>query len=216
MKKLNIIPLLLALMALIVSKSYAHDKYTENMQKNIETVYSAQTIPELQQAVNALERIGDAEKTKWEPFYYAAYCYTALAFGSDKAGIDQLADQADKYNQLAEGLSKNNSEISVLGAMINSCRIMVDPVARFQIKGREVAIAIGKAKEENPDNPRIYLLEARMQMRTPEAFGGGKKPAKISIDKALEKFAAFRVPGKIAPSWGYQQAIALEEMVSGK
>ena len=47
------------------------NKYAEAMTKNIQTVYTAQSIADLQSAVNALERIGTTEKTKWEPYYYA-------------------------------------------------------------------------------------------------------------------------------------------------
>src|SRR5688572_20042189 len=80
MKTVNIIPLLLAALIVLVSKStFAGDKYTETMQKNIETVYNAQSITDLQNAVNTFERIGEAEKTKWEPFYYASFGYVMMA-----------------------------------------------------------------------------------------------------------------------------------------
>ena len=48
-------------------------KYAEAMSKNIQTVYTSQSAAELLSAVNALERIASAEKTKWEPYYYTAF-----------------------------------------------------------------------------------------------------------------------------------------------
>ena len=62
----------LVLLSIVVLSS-AFDKYTDTMVKNIEVVYKASTVEELQNAVNAFERIGGAEKTKWEPYYYASF-----------------------------------------------------------------------------------------------------------------------------------------------
>lgn len=83
---------------------------------------------------------------------------------------------------------------------------MVDPTARFQTKGKEVQALVTKAKEENAANPRIYLLQARMQLRTPEAFGGGKAIAGQSAETALEKFKAFQPATLLSPVWGAAQA----------
>ena len=138
-----------------------------------------------------------------------------MAFMSpDKSKIDWLADKAEAFLQQAEAIEKNNSEICCMFAMINSCRILVDPVSRFQTKGREVQAFIAKAIEENPNNPRIYLLQARMQLRTPEAFGGGKKIAKESVETAIEKFKNFTPENSISPAWGEGQAISLLEKIN--
>jgi hypothetical protein len=163
---------------------------------------------------NNFERIGNAEKTKWEPFYYAAYCYSVMAFMShDKTKIDWLADKGDSYIQQAEVLEKNNAELSCLASMLTATRILVDPIGRFPVKGKEVTMLLEKAKRENPDNPRIYLQEAIMQLRTPEAFGGGKKIARASIEKSLQKFDTFIPATPLSPSWGKTQAKSLLEKI---
>ena len=80
MKTLNIFPFLTGLLLLIVHSLSANDeRYLEAMRKNIQTVYTAQSVSELQNSVNMLERIGSAEKTKWEPYYYAAFGYIMMA-----------------------------------------------------------------------------------------------------------------------------------------
>ncbi|HEY0679784.1 MAG TPA: hypothetical protein VGD17_15980 [Chitinophagaceae bacterium] len=187
------------------------------MLTNIRQLDTASSAASLITLANNFERIGKAEKIKWEPFYYAAYCYTAIAFMSpDKSAIDQLADRAESILQEAEILQKNNSEISCLFAMINSCRILVDPAGRFMIKGKEVNALLAKAMQEDVNNPRIYLLQARMQLRTPEAFGGGKQVAKASAEIAVQEFSEFKVANSIAPSWGQQQAIALLNKINAQ
>ena len=180
------------------------------MLENISRMDTASSPAALISIANNFERIGQVEKTKWEPFYYASYCYTAMAFMSpDKVKIDVLADKAESLLQQAEAIEKNNSEITTLFAMINSCRILVDPLSRFQTKGPEVNELIEKAIAENQENPRIYLLQARMQLRTPEAFGGGKGVAKQSAETAIQKFASFKPENSISPNWGEAQAKSL-------
>ncbi|HKH62153.1 MAG TPA: hypothetical protein VKA49_15030 [Flavitalea sp.] len=177
------------------------------MLQNIAQIDTVSAPSVLVTIANNFERIGQVEKTKWQPWYYASYCYTAMAFMSpDKTKIDLLADKAESLLQQAEAIEKNNSEITTLFAMINSCRIMVDPVSRFPTKGKEVHELINKAKIENEHNPRIYLLQARMELRTPEAFGGGKDIAKLSAEKAIEKFTTFKPEDRISPNWGEAQA----------
>jgi hypothetical protein len=187
------------------------------MLTNIKQLDTASGAASLMALANNFERIGNAEKTKWEPFYYASYCYTVMAFmSSDKSKIDWLADKAEALLQQAEAIDKNNSEISCMFATINSCRIMVDPMSRFPTKGQEVNAMLAKATQENAGNPRIYLLQARMQLRTPEAFGGGKTVAKTSAETALEKFKSFVPASAIAPTWGEQQAKALLAKINGE
>ena len=95
MKHVNIIPLLIAVLAFLVVTASANDRYTEAMQKNIEIVYKGKSVEEIQAAVNAFERIGDAEKSKWEPFYYASYGNLMIALrGSDAATKDKHLDLA--------------------------------------------------------------------------------------------------------------------------
>ncbi|MFN2440767.1 MAG: hypothetical protein ABR503_16300, partial [Chitinophagaceae bacterium] len=198
-----------------VSQTVNTSTFETAMLHNIRQLDTASAASTLITLGNNFERIGNAEQKKWEPFYYAAYCYTVMAFMSpDKTKIDWLADKAEAYLQKAEAIEKNNSEISCLFAMINSCRILVDPIARFQAKGKEVQMFLDKAKQENVHNPRIYLLQGRMQIRTPEAFGGGKKPAKESIDLTIEKFKNFKPKNAIAPNWGEKQAISLLNQIN--
>src|SRR5688572_28852031 len=96
MKTLAIIPLLIAALILAVVRSgFANDgKYAEAMKKNIQSVYNAQSVEELQHAVNAFERIGAAEKTKWEPYYYAAFGQIMIACREKDGGKkDNALDQ---------------------------------------------------------------------------------------------------------------------------
>jgi|SRR5687767_1073242 len=189
------------------------NKYLQAMEKNIKSLDTVSSAGSFHSLANNFERIATAEINKWEPFYYAAYCYAVMALMSDKASIDMLADKADNYLKQAIALS-DNSETSVLAAMIHACRIMVDPISRFQINGMESAALLEKAKAQNPANPRPYFLQAKTQLKIPEGMGGGKKIAKSTLESAIEKFKIFIPANSIAPNWGYQQAQASLEQIN--
>lgn len=189
------------------------NKYLEAMEKNIKSLDTVSSVGSFHRLANNFERIAITEKNKWEPLYYAAYCYAVMALMSDKASIDMLADKADSYLKQAIALS-DNSETSVLAAMIHACRIMVDPISRFQINGLESAALLEKAKIQNPANPRPYFLQAKTQLKIPESMGGGKKIAKSTLESAIEKFKAFIPANSIAPNWGYQHARASLEQIN--
>jgi len=194
----------------------SNNLYMVAMQKNLSILDTASTFSSLQSVSNSFERIANAEKNKWEPYYYAAYCYAVMALKAGKEHVDILADKADSYLKLAVKLD-DNSEISALSAMVHACRIGVDPISRFQVNGSAAHGLLEKASIQNPANPRPFLLKARILLRTPEAMGGGKKPAKAALETAVEKFRTFTPASSISPRWGQQQAEAsLDEINKGQ
>ena len=164
---------------------------------------SSFTAEVLQQKSNTFERIADAEKSQWLPYYYAAYTQIMQALIlKDKDKIDPLADKAEGNLDKAEALSPKNSEIACLRSLVASARLMVDPMSRGQQYGQEAASQLEQAKAYNPENPRVYMLEGQSLFFTPEQFGGSKPKAKTTLELALEKFAAFKPESNIAPHWG--------------
>lgn len=182
-------------------------KFVTAMEANLKLLDTASSPATFIMLANNFERIGKAEKNQWQPFYYAAFCYAVMAGKvPDRSKIDMLAEKAASYLALADALEKNNSEISSLQAMILYTRVLVDPISRWQTIGKEAIDYLARAKQQDPANPRPYLIEARAKLHTPEGLGGGPKAAKIIIDECLAKFKTF-VPGNsLAPVWGKTQA----------
>lgn len=180
------------------------EKYTKAMLSNIAQLDSAMIKGNMAELSNAFERIGDAEKTQWLPYYYAAYCTVMNAYmESDKGKTDGIADKSEQLIKKAETLAgKENSEICVIKSMIASSHMMVDPQARFQTYGPASTSYITKAKTLDPQNPRPVYLEAQAKFYTPESFGGGKAPAKELFNKALKMFDTFKPESNLHPSWG--------------
>jgi len=204
MKKLNTIPVLLAVLVLLTSISFATgDKYVEAMQKNIEVIYTARNIPDIQSAINAFERIGDAEKTKWEPFYYASFGYVMMANREKETTVkDTYLDLSLKALEKAKTLQPNESEIIALEGFVHMIRVTVDPASRGQQYSSLAFQSFGKAVAMNPENPRALALLAQMQYGTAQFFGSSTTEACGTLTKALEKFDTFKSDNVLAPQWG--------------
>ncbi|MEJ7821561.1 MAG: hypothetical protein WKF85_04525 [Chitinophagaceae bacterium] len=180
------------------------DKYNAAMKKNISMIDSAMQNRNGKGLANNFERIADAEKTQWLPYYYAAYCNVMNAFmEQDKTKVDAIADKAEELITKAESIAgKENSETFIIKSMIASAHMMVDPQARWMQYGKASSENIEKAKAMDATNPRAIYLEAQAKFYTPEAFGGGKAVAKPLFEKALAMFDTFKPATELHPAWG--------------
>ena len=186
------------------------DKYLKAMEAQMVNVDTVITTTGSLEMANTFQRIADAEKTQWLPYYYAALSHTmagyhALAEPSGSQKADTEADKAEELLKKAEGLTKENSEIFVVKKMINTLRLSADPQNRYMTFGPAAQEALDKAKQLNPANPRVTLLEGQDKFFTPEQYGGSKTEAKTILEDAMKKFDAFKPESSIAPHWGLRQ-----------
>lgn len=201
MKKL----IFLGVVILFVSTTFAQsEKYVNAMRQNIALADSIMQKGNAVELSNNFVRIGDAEKDKWLPYYYAAYCTISQAFSEqDNSKKDAIADKASEYLSRAEAiLGKDNSEINVIKSMIATSHMMVDPQSRFMSYGSKATEFAKKAEMQDPTNPRPVLLAAQNTFYTPEAFGGGKEAAKPLFEKTKQLYESFKPETELSPVWG--------------
>jgi hypothetical protein len=212
MKQFTIIPIIIAaLFFAIVNSAFADDKYTESMKKNIDAVYKAQTIEELQKSVNTFQRIADAEKTKWEPYYYAGLGNIFMATREkDGAKKDVYLDQAMEAIKKAKAIAGEESEVIALEGFAYMIRVSVDPASRGQQYAGLAMQTFGKAVSLNPENPRALSLLAQMQHGTAQFFGSSTAEACATLAKSLEKFESYKSSNALAPQWGKSNAEELK------
>lgn len=201
-------------LAFTVSTAFTQsEKYIRAMEPKVAMLDSANTVDGWKELANSFERIAEAEKTMWEPYYYAAFA-TIMAgnfsmpegsFGDNTAIVDPLADKAEQLLNKAEGISKDNSEIYCVRKMVHTFRMMGNAMARYMTEGAKAAEALEKAKSLDENNPRIYILEAQDKFYTPEQFGGSKAEAKVLFEKAQSLFSVSKPASSIAPQWGRGQ-----------
>ncbi len=203
--------LLLTLIFFFVAAFAQSEKYMKAMQDKIAALDTTRDAGSLKDISAAFERIGDAEKTQWLPYYYAALAQVNagnIIFTANQTNpsalkdIDPLADKAEILIGKAESLSKDNSEIFAVKKMNTTMRMMVDPMNRYMQYMAPAQQALETAKKLNPENPRVYLLQGEDQFFTPEQYGGSKAEAKKLFETALKKFETFKPASPIDPSWG--------------
>jgi hypothetical protein len=191
-----------------VSVNAQNDKYVQAMQKNLAQFDVVKTTAEYQALSAAFERIGDAEKTQWLPYYYAALALTTPGWTDTKLDKDANAEKIKALCNKADALVKEDadkSEILSLRNMTASQQMLVDPQSRWATYGPESASYLQKAKQLNPNNPRLYYLEGANIFGTPEQFGGGKANAKPLLEKAVALYKVEQAK-PLYPDWGKKQA----------
>lgn len=196
----------------LAATSFAQsDKYVKAMEQLVPQVDTTRSITGLTELANSFERIANAEKTQWLPYYYAAVCLinTANTYYMQQQldQIDPVMEKAEPLLKKAQELEANNSEIFCAVKMLNSGKMMADPMNRFMTYGPAAAEALEKAKALNPENPRVYLLEGIDKFYTPEQFGGSKEEGKKLFQISKEKFLVAKPASSIAPSWGLPQVM---------
>ena len=180
------------------------DRYTDAMKKNLTLMDSAKTTPDFQNVANAFERIGDAEKTQWLPYYYAGLALTRIGWMDQKIDKDANAEKIKALCVKAEAI-QNNSEICTIRNMAATQQMMIDPQTRWQTYGMEASAALQTGMKLDPNNPRLYYLQGMSLFNTPEQFGGGKDKAKPVFAKSVELYKK-EEHKPLYPDWGKNEA----------
>lgn len=200
------------LLTVAVTAHAQSEKYTKAMEANVAGIDSLHTAQAWTDMANSFQRIADAEKTQWLPYYYAALGNVMTGYMQGEPGapaatdkIDPLANKAEELLNKAEALNKDNSDIYCVKKMIATLRMMADPMNRYMTYGPLAAEALQKAKSLNPENPRVYLLEGQDKFYTPEQFGGSKTEARTLFETSMKKYESYKPESSIHPQWGKSQ-----------
>lgn len=200
--------IVLFLSLMTVSIAWSQGKYEAGMTKAMTDMKSASTPQDMKKVSAFFERIADAEKDKWLPYYYATYANIMSVWMDEKSDKDKEAEKSLQLLEKAEALEQNNSELFCLRNMIATQQMTVDPMSRWQSYGAEASKALENAKKADPNNPRVYFLEGQSKFNTPVAFGGGKVAAKPVFQKAVDLYNTYTLPSPLHPDWGKEEAIA--------
>lgn len=208
MKKIILFAAALFITAGVFAQS---EKYTSKMKELTSKLDSFNSADAWTNLAAAFERVGDAEKTQWLPYYYSSLSTLMAAnmktMGQQNKDItDPAADKAEAaLNKALTILVKDNSETWVIKKMISTMRMMGDPMSRYMTDGAAAAEALTNAKNMDANNPRVYLLEGQDKFYTPEQYGGSKDEARKLFTKAQELFGSFKPETELHPNWGRGQ-----------
>lgn len=186
------------------------DKFVKAMATNVARIDSAKSVQDWVDITAAFERIAEAEKNQWLPYYYVALGNVMSGtmslgdnlYGNNTDKTDPKADAAEKALNKAISLSKETSETWVIKKMIISLRMLGDVMSRAMTAMPEATAALDNAKKLDANNPRIYILEGQDKYFTPEQYGGSKDEAKVLFEKAQKLFETFKPESTMHPNWG--------------
>jgi len=197
---------LITIIALVASISgFAQsERYVAAMKKNLALFDSSKTTADYQALSAAFERIGDAEKTQWLPYYYAGLALATAGWADQNLNKDDNATKIKALCDKADAIAKS-SEVFEIRNMAATQQMMVDPQSRYMTYGAEAGKALTQGMEIDPKNPRLYYLQGMSVFNTPEAFGGGKAKAKPVFEKSVAVFKSEEVK-PLYPKWGQKQA----------
>jgi tetratricopeptide (TPR) repeat protein len=195
--------ILIATGTLLTVSSFAQDFHTV-MQKTFVTFDTTKNPDQSMEYANKLVLIAKKFDKDWQASYYAAYSKVLLSYREQDGGKkDAILDEAQAFiEQSVAILGKDNDETHVIRAMIASSRIGVDAQNRWQKYGKVFSENLDKAKEINPNNPRIYMQLGMNKYFTPAMFGGGKKAALPYLEKAKELYDKEAGGDVLKPYWG--------------
>jgi len=205
MKKITL-SILLASFLLV---SFNRAGYESAMKKNIQAMNTADGPEELLLVSNKFERIGEAEKDKWLPYYYAAFSHVLMTNSSQDVTLwDGYLDSADGYLEKSGKIKGADVvEILTLKGFSKMMRINVAPSVRGQEYSMKAAAFLQQAQQMDNENPRVILMMAQMQYGTAQFFGSGTEDVCKQFDLALSKFEKEDAGDRgILPSWGKPQA----------
>lgn len=198
--------------------AFANGAFEKAMAKNVPAMYRADNSETLIGVINQLNRIGDAEGNRWEPYYYSAFGYIRMMTMVESVKEkDNYLDQALTTIEKGESIKPNDSELESLRGYVHMMRLTIDPATRgMQYSGLAFA-SFQKAIALDPQNGRAHYLLGRMQFGSAQFMGNGDGGACESFGRAksiLENQE--KNPTSFAPSWGMEGTMsAIKEMCKG-
>lgn len=184
------------------------DKYVAAMTSNLELLRNAKSQQDYNNVAAAFERIANVEKTRWQPYYYAALAKLNDAMRDEKSDKDAAGEQVDGLLSKAEAIQQN-SELSTLHYYNEVMKMSVNPGERYMNSAPLMEKYYAQAVAQDSANPRIYFMKGETVFHTPESFGGGKAAAKPVFQKSVDLFSQQKDTTDFAPLWGKAEAEAM-------
>ncbi len=191
--------------------------YFSSMKNALDSMNNIRSLEDFNNIANMFQRIAEAEKDKWLPYYYTGYLYIILGIKQQETDMcDQYLDMAQENIDKAMEIAPDESELHTLLGFLYQGRIMADPQSRGGTYSQKAGQALEKAIELNDNNPRSYYLLGTNLYYTPEAYGGGLAAACPLLEIAREKYENFTPADSISPRWGKEYNSQLLEKCRNK
>ncbi|WAC14586.1 hypothetical protein [Dyadobacter pollutisoli] len=211
MKKLTLSIILLACTCLITWAQTSGNTPLDGVVKKLD---QAKTVADYQSLEKTFVQIGNAAKTDWLPYYYAAFCNAKTGFllQDDGEKIEPFSVKGEAQIKKSESLAdkadkKALAEIYVVQSMIYRTKVFINPMTMGREFGTLSDQFLKKAQALDPENPRGMYVQAWTKFYTPKLWGGDKGLAKELAGKVSQQLS--NVVFSTAPHWGKAESDAL-------
>lgn len=192
----------------------AQSTYKTGMQQ----AFSLWESNQYKEAENLFERITEAEKKEWLPYYYASQIKIIKSFSMNnpikkEEHLEQAQALLNKSRSIA---GAENVEVMVLQAMLHTSRLTIDPGTYGMTLSPVISRIYKNASEKAPDNPRVILSKAEWDMGAAQFFGEDPKKYCEDLQTSLRLFSeSDPEEQQFAPSWGEDRAKMLVARTCG-
>ncbi|MCF0073550.1 hypothetical protein LZD49_23930 [Dyadobacter sp. CY261] len=203
---------IITLILFISPAVWAQDSpYQKAMKKEIASLITTDSLPQLQRSANAFARIAELNPSEWQPAYYQALAYIYQSFNMALAidKKDEALAKADELVKKADAISPNNPEIMTMQGFVTIAKLSADPAGRGQSLSGVAMQTLGKSLTMDNKNPRTLLLMAQMEYGMARFFGSGTEKACGLAKQSLAIFSSQdeeALKAAIQPTWGKNQA----------
>ena len=180
-------------------------KYEKDLATAVALFYQMSSAASYEAAFKRFEILSNTNTSDWLPPYYAAIVKVKMCL-SKMGNQDQLAEEGLYWIARTKKIQIND-EVYCAESMANTAKMSVHPTVRWFAYENKIKHPLELAKNINPKNPRIYILQANLAYRIPSLFGGGckvalplAKKAEKSAKKAQKAIAAYKALEKKAKS----------------
>jgi len=136
----------------------------------------------------------------------AEYGYMGwLVSGKKKKEAEELLKNAEKHMAILEEQGLDNARFYSLKGAFYGFQIMLDPLKAPSL-GKASMSANEKAMSLDPSEPQVWMEKANMDYYRPAVFGGSKRKAVPSYEKAIELFESSS--GRTRENWIYMNCLA--------
>ncbi len=200
----NIIVLFISLF-IISTTAEAQSKKAKKYKAGMIKAFELWEANKASEAVAMFERIGQAEKKKWKPVYYAANVLISESFGAkNKTEAMAMLEKAKTFVKAAHDRSADNSEILTLEGLLYTGYVAMEPQTYAMQYSQKIMTLHSKAVELNPENPRAHANMIEYEMGSARFFKQDLTPFCERMQKILPKFDA-QETDDFAPTYGKER-----------
>ncbi len=202
MKNTNKLFVTIFVAMLAVCGLHAQGQYESGMKKAFELWGEGKNT----EAVAMFERIGQAEKDKWQPMYYACTVLITSSFEAKEMETKMaMLEKAKTHVAAAHERSPDNSEIYTMEGLLYTGYVAMDPPTYAMQFTQKINELHDKAIELNPNNPRALSNKIEYEMGAARFFGQDLKPFCKRLEAVLVKFDEQDLSEPFAPDYGKER-----------